>query len=384
MAAQASSLSCERHYLSRKVLMRALLGLLALGALALMWMGAAMHSGFAAFDTLYDGDWMVVSAWLLLALACGCAGLYCLGWLYAPPGVPLGITVERESARSLYRLLDRMSARLGGVHVDTVWVTGDMNAGVLQRPRWGLIGPMRTHLLIGLPLVHSISESQFSAILAHEFGHLYAQRRGWGAWGCHMRAWWYRTFDACLNDLPVLSRLPLIERLSASDIEMASRLSRLEELEADSVAALCVGAELVGETLVEVALKERFLTRDFWNKVMAQSASRPRPTIRPYRDLGFGVMAGFRRPTEWTEFPMSVFADEDPGLELHPSLVDRLNALGTGPVGPRGDEKSAAQRYLRPLLPKLAWTFDRAWWADTRNTWRSSYKRARNRKSVTG
>jgi hypothetical protein len=326
----------------------------------------------------------MVAVWLLLSLACGYAAFHCSGWLYAPPGGAHGVALSRGSARSLYRLLDRMSARLGGVHVDAVWVTGDMNAAVLQRPSWGLIGPMRTHLLIGLPLVHSISESQFSAILAHEFGHLYCQRRGWAAWGCHMRAWWYRTFDACLNDLPVLSRLPFIERWSIADVALATRLARLEELEADSVAALCVGADLVGETLVEVALKERFLIRDFWNKVMAQSHSRPRPTIRPYRDLGFGVMAGFRRPTEWTEVPMSVFADEDPGLELHPSLVDRLNALGTGPVGPRGDEKSAAQRYLLPLLPRLAWAFDRAWWADTRNTWRSSYKRARGMKQRRG
>lgn len=384
MAEKASRLSCERQRLSRRVLTRALLGMSVLVVLALVWIAAAFLSAFAAFDTLYAGNWMAVSAWLLLSLACGYAGLHCFGWLCSPPGVPHGIALSRDSAGSLYRLLDRMSARLGGVPVDAVWVTGDMNAAVLQRPGWGLVGPMQTHLMIGLPLVHSISESQFSAILAHEFGHLYCQRRGWAAWGCHMRAWWYRTFDACLNDLPVLSRLPFIERWSIADVEVATRLSRLEELEADSVAALCVGAELVGETLVEVALKERFLTRDFWNKVMAQSNSQPRPTIRPYRDLGFGVMAGFRRPTEWTELPMSVFGDEDPGLELHPSLVDRLNALGTGPVGPRGDEKSAAQRYLTPLLPQLAWTFDRAWWADTRNSWRSSYKRARGRKQRSG
>jgi Zn-dependent protease with chaperone function len=384
MAAAASRLSCERQRLSRGVLLRALFGLFALAGLALLCFVGVFQGASNAFDALHDGSWAMVAVWLLLSLACGYAAFHCSGWLYAPPGGAHGVALSRGSARSLYRLLDRMSARLGGVHVDAVWVTGDMNAAVLQRPSWGLIGPMRTHLLIGLPLVHSISESQFSAILAHEFGHLYCQRRGWAAWGCHMRAWWYRTFDACLNDLPVLSRLPFIERWSIADVALATRLARLEELEADSVAALCVGADLVGETLVEVALKERFLIRDFWNKVMAQSHSRPRPTIRPYRDLGFGVMAGFRRPTEWTEVPMSVFADEDPGLELHPSLVDRLNALGTGPVGPRGDEKSAAQRYLLPLLPRLAWAFDRAWWADTRNTWRSSYKRARGMKQRRG
>ncbi|WP_293302971.1 M48 family metalloprotease [Pedobacter sp. UBA4863] len=57
-----------------------------------------------------------------------------------------------------------------------VYLSGDVNACVFYDSNfWSMIFPIRKNLQIGLGLVNTISEQEFKAILAHEFGH-FSQR----------------------------------------------------------------------------------------------------------------------------------------------------------------------------------------------------------------
>ena len=169
----------------------------------------------------------------------------------------------------------------------------------------------------------------------------------------------------------------MLERWSEPDLRDALRLARLDEFEADAVAAQVVGAGLVGEALVEVALKERFLSEDYWRKVMAQSRVQPQPSIRPYREMGLGVMAGFRRPLPGAVDIQELFDDGGFAHGFHPTLAERLGALGVRPAVSRGERVTAADAYLAPLLPALALVFDRAWWQGSRDAWRRAYQLSR-------
>ena len=377
MDAFCSRSSRIRRRLARRLGFRALGGLAAL-AFALVGFGAA--AGWFAASTwgfLLDGSVGVATAGAAMFMVALALAARCLGWLMTPAVVPDGIRLPAQAAMSLHCMVDRMGERFGAVRIDGVWVGGDMNTAILQRPRWGWIGPMEAHLIIGLPLAHSVSRRQFSAILAHEFAHLACQRQGLDAWWAHLRAWWFRVLDRCIDGMPWLQR-PL-ERCFAGDLRDALRLARLEEFQADSIAAGVVGAGLVGETLVEVALKERFLNEDYWHKVMAQSCVQPNPSIRPYREMGLGMMAGFRRPLPGL-LDLRGWDDEEgrsPAGGFHPTLAERLRALGVRPAVSRGERVSLAEAHLAPLLPALAWVFDRAWWEDSRRAWRRRYRSTR-------
>jgi hypothetical protein len=327
------------------------------------------------WGAMVAGDVLQALVSVAVFMGASAAGALCAGSLFVPAARPDGVRLPREAAESLYRLIDRMGSRFSHVRIDAVWVVGDMNAAILQRPRWGWVGPMETHLMIGLPLAHSVSRRQFAAILAHEFSHLSLQRRGMHAWWAHLRAWWFRVLDRWIEDMPLLGSL--LERWSERDLRDAMRLSRLEEFEADAMAAQVVGARRVGEALLEVALKERFLNEDFWRKVMEQSRFRPQPSIRPFREMGLGVMAGFRRPMPGTVDIRGMFGGAASAADFHPTLAERLRVLGVMPAVPRGEAKSVAAAYLAPLLPTLAWIFDRAWWQGSRQDWRRRYECAR-------
>ena len=345
------------------------------GFAGLIFAAAAVRLLGATWQYLVEGEVAVAMAsaagfMIVLSLAVRCAL-----WLTVQAPGPAGIRIPREAAEPLHRLVERMGERFGRVPVDAVWVGGDMNAAILQRPRWGWIGPMETHLIIGLPLAHSVSRRQFGAILAHEFAHLAHQRQRLDAWGAHVRAWWFRVMDRCIEASPRFGRG--LERWCAGDLRDALRLARLEEFQADALAAGAVGARLVGETLVEIALKERFLSEDYWCKVMAQSRNQPQPSIRPYREMGHGMMAGFRRPLPGLFDLRGWVGNGDSASSVgsfHPTIAERLRALGVRPQVPHGAPLSFADAYLGPLLPTLAWVFDRAWWLDSRVAWRRCYQ----------
>lgn len=365
-------LSRPRARLALRLGLRASTGLGFFALLALAGATAGLWAAAAALRSLYEGDVLSAFAAGVGALAAAAFAGRFFAWLAAPVARPDGVRLPEVAARRLHRAVGRMSRRFGNPRVDAIWVTGDMNAAILQRPRWGCIGPMETHLIIGLPLVHSVSRRQFGAILAHEFAHLACQRQGSAVWLNHCRAWWFRVLDRCVEGGGWFGRL--LERVTIGDLHAALRLARFEEFEADAAAARVIGPRLVAEALIEVALKERFLSEDYWRKVMAQSQFRPRPSIRPYREMGLGVLAGFRRPSSANPDIDALLAEHRFAPDFHPSLAERLTALRVRPAVSRADPLTAADAYLAPLLPGLAWIFDRMWWQGSRDAWRRNYK----------
>jgi hypothetical protein len=157
-----------------------------------------------------------------------------------------------------------------------------------------------------------------------------------------------------------------------------ARLARIEEFEADALAARLVDANLLGETLLEVSLREQFLLQDYWPRVLAQSRVRAKPLVRPFRDLGLGMAVGFLRSTVTNDASVG----DDSPKSLHPTMKERLSALRVAlHASPSLPENlpSAASHYFAPLLLTLAWVFDRAWWKDVRRNWQLAYRRARYR-----
>ena len=289
-----------------------------------------------------------------------------------PLPLPEGVRLSREDATPLYQLIEGVSWMLEAGRIDHVWVTPDMNAAVLQRCR-AFPGRIETHLMIGLPLMHSVTPPQLMAVLAHEFSHLAVQRKGVGKYGALLRAWWLRALDR-LGDIFPLIGAQVDGWLSRFYSDMV-RLARIEEFEADALATRVIDAGLLGETLVEVSLKEQFLSRDYWPRVLAQSRVRAKPLVRPYRDLCLGMSAGFLRAAA-----SDMFWGNDLPRSMHPTTRERLNALRVSSCGPSDeasrDLPSAAHHYLSPLLLTLAWVFDRAWWREVRPDWQLTYRHA--------
>lgn len=371
-SSESSRIGSLRVRLARRLGMVAGAALVGLLLLLAVVAGAVWRLGGQA---LIAPSFAETLGWAALALMVAAFGLVLVRLLMLSPPPPAGVWLAPDEAEALHYRINEVGRRMGAAPLDGVWITDEMNAAVMQRPRYGWIGPIETHLMIGLPLVHCLSRRQFLAVLAHEFGHLSMQRRGLGAIGAHLRAWWMRVLDHVSYLFPAFAGW-LDAAASGNYTLRMLRLSRLEEFEADASAARLVGRGLLAEALIEVSLKDRFLREDYWPKVLAQCESSAQPSIRPFREMGLGVAAGFHEVTGMNAGFCG--GAEGDAASLHPTPAERLRAMRveagqTATVGP-----SAASHYLSALLPRLAWVFDRDWWERSESAWKQAYRLSRS------
>src|ERR1043166_9709674 len=75
-----------------------------------------------------------------------------------------GRRVTPEEAPELFRVLERIQATTGAPRIDVVSVDFALNASVTELPRFGLVGPARRYLMLGLPLLYGLGPAEVEAV----------------------------------------------------------------------------------------------------------------------------------------------------------------------------------------------------------------------------
>ena len=70
-----------------------------------------------------------------------------------------------------------MRVYLGAPALDGVYLSDDFGARCIQRPSRGLLGGLRSDIVIGVPLLQSVSKAEAAVLIAHELAYL-SDRQG--------------------------------------------------------------------------------------------------------------------------------------------------------------------------------------------------------------
>lgn len=279
-----------------------------------------------------------------------------------PP--PAGVPVSPAEAPALFDELRRLGGELNAPEVDRVLVDGDFNASVSRIPRFGIFGVPRTYLLIGLPLIAAVTPEEFRSILAHELGHHSRAHGRVTTWAYRLRSIWSHLAGS-MAEGGHFGRFLFRRFLDwyAPYFDAASFvLARRHEYEADSDAARLTSAATAGAALVRITMVGSWLDRRIWPRVNAEAARRDAPPreiyVRLVEELGGPVPDSDARVA--IDEAMAVRT----GLsDTHPSLGDRLGALGVAPRIPGPAAKRAADHYLGESFPALLLAAGDAWCA---------------------
>jgi Zn-dependent protease with chaperone function len=359
-----------RQYKVRVALL-AMLGYVYLVAALLVL--AAIVAGLVWFILKNVGAYVALKAALPVLVLIGMVGKSL--WVKLLP--PEGTELRPGEAPALTAEIERVRAAMQAPRIHKVLLTDDHNAAVSQHPRWGVLGGYRTYLLLGLPLMGSLSPEEFRAVLAHEFGHVSRAHGRFGAWIVRVRGTWF-------NLMTELDRANhwgqgLFRRFFHWYVPYfdayTSVLSRAQEFEADRLAE-SVSPGGMGASLVRTEITARYLHRVFWPGVTGRTRSDPEPPAAVHHALLADVVAASAdaRAPEWLGEAMR---DETEPGSSHPALRDRLAALGCEPALPPPLETTAAQALLGPRLQTVADGFSRRWQAHVSQPWRSEHQQAR-------
>ena len=293
-------------------------------------------------------------------------------WVQVP--TPQGWILGYEQAAQFYDAVEQVRVGCRGPKLHQVVFTEDMNAGIVQVPRFGMLGWHRNYLAVGLPLMYALTPEQFQAVLAHEFGHLSAGHGRFSVWIHGVRAMWEQLL-AALTERESRLRAPVIVFLRhyVPYFEAYTlALARQQEYEADQMAVTVAGPEVTGATLVSCSVANA-LDERYWRELGLRSESDEEPPADAVTALCTAVG---EKPTRWSPTMLTAFAlcQEPSVTDTHPALHQRLAAINATPAQARyqgGPATSAAAAFLAEAAPGLLEILDRSAHENARRSWRS-------------
>lgn len=295
-------------------------------------------------------------------------------WVKLTP--PAGVSLTRESSPALYQILDDLQQRLKTPRLHQVLLTPDFNAGISQIPRLGLLGWYRNYLLIGLPLMKTLTVEQFQAVLAHEFGHLSAGHGRVANWIYRLRIIWQqlnRSFSANRHWGSVLIQ-PFVKRYIHYFNATSFPLARANEYEADAASVRVTSVRSAAQALTSINVAGAYLAEKYWPSINLAAKETPQPAFAPYsafqaqeiRDLPMEVLKG------WQD---KALAKKTSYADTHPSLAERLQAIGAEAEFAPPSSGESAESLLGPERAEWESEFDERWRTKVAESWKRLHER---------
>jgi Zn-dependent protease with chaperone function len=237
-----------------------------------------------------------------------------------------GPRLKPDKHPRLFKELESVAAATGQAMPVEVYAIPDVNAWVSQRG--GIMGfGSRRVMGLGLPLMRTLTCSQFRAVLAHEFGHFHSGDTRVGPWI-------YKTRNTIGRTLSSLGRsklqLPFVW-YGNMFLRVTHAISRRQEYVADALAARTVGAKPLADGLRAVH-GTGLAFNAYWQNECA-----------PVLHAGFHppLVEGFAHFIQANEIAEAINKHVDEELKTgkanpydsHPPLKDRIAAVANLPAG---------------------------------------------------
>jgi Zn-dependent protease with chaperone function len=265
-------------------------------------------------------------------------------WVTFEP--PEGHRLTRAEAGPLLDLVQQQARILNAPKVHRVLLTSEYNAAAVQVPRLGALGWPLNYVLVGLPLLHTLSPEQAAAVVAHELGHLRGGHSRFGAWVYRIDQSWSQLVGQLekSKSRTVFHRFAdwYVPRFNA----WSHPLRRTSEFEADAAAATLTSAAALAEALCAITVRDSALDRLHWDVLQHTLADEPAPPQDAIsRLLPLAKTAQLPAHQEQRLLRAAAAAEPDP-FDTHPTLGERLAALGESAAVPPLPTTSAAEVWL--------------------------------------
>jgi Zn-dependent protease with chaperone function len=345
---------------------------------------ALLGNVYAAGALVAIAGFMVAAVFTLKGLAvkvllvCGVLMGRVLKSLWVKVEPPQGTETTPARSPELFAMIEDLQRQLRAPRFHRVLVTADHNAGVVQVPRFGLFGGTRNYLLIGFPLMKTLGVEQFRAVLAHEFGHLARGHGSFGNWIYRQRLRWAQLLGS-LERQPHHGDFlfkPFYRWFSQYFSAYTFPLARANEYEADATAVRLTSPQVLAEALTGSNVIDCYLSERYWPQIHRRADDLPRPDLTPFRSMDQHVCSNVDGDSakEWLDRAVAARTDTH---NTHPSLTDRLHAVGAQPLLAPPAAGESADRLLGAAGPELADSFDRDWQSAILPSWEERHRKAR-------
>ena len=268
---------------------------------------------------------------------------------------PAGLLLDRFDGGALYALVEEVRRAVDAPQIHSIIITGDFNASaVVYSSSWQ--SRRRRTLVLGLPVLTTLSMPELRAVMAHELAHFSGAHDGFAAWVYRLRQSWLALRTALDRRLATPVYIYWLIRWYVPRLHAASAaVARRHEIVADRAAATVAGSRAAADALVVFESGARFADETHWPQIQISHETTNEPPAPYSRMLSWNA-----RITSADVVKELVAHDTGPG-DTHPSLRERLTRLDEQVRLPPAIACSAGEALLGVELQKLASRLDHQW-----------------------
>lgn len=305
------------------------------------------------------------------------AAIVFLAWMFRPSFRIEGRELRAAEAPQMFEEMARLRKKLRVPEGMQVHLDDAFNASAAEsRGLFGVLGTKRV-LTLGVPLLSTLSREQALAIVAHEYGHFSRRHGRLGHWLYRARVGWlvYAHYvddsDSAFDRAAAWYAKQFVPYFSARCFVHSRRC----EYEADADAAHAVGGKAVAEALTRLMVVAPLWDEEFRVEMARWHMEHPEPpgdyyerfaryvSKRPADEIRIALEDALREPSSWED--------------THPSLSERLRALGEGPALTQ-PARSAGEDLLGAAWPAVLREFNDKWAREVEPEWLLEHVRLRH------
>lgn len=283
--------------------------------------------------------------------------------------VPTGLDVTAEKFPHLFKLIEELREEFGKPKIDRIILRDKYDLRVIKTPRSGMPFINTRTLVIGLPVLQTMSPLYFRALLARRIGQLSTEHTPITTRLYFLNDIWMQFKLSCKHSKNIFTKTLgyFFKMYSPLYLALLRPLLQEEELEADSYGMDLINDRDMVECLVYEEVVTSFLNNKFWPKIYHLAKRSKTPEFLPYSQMTKVVKAGITDDEISETIQAALKLDVNNPDEM-PSLISRLNHLGHAkPLPPKRLNKTAADYYLGNSLGKIIEVFDKRWLSKIKN-----------------
>jgi len=275
--------------------------------------------------------------------------------------LPSGLELTREGFPRLFGLLRELCETYGQPRIDRVVLRDRFDVRLIKTPRNGFAFSTTRTLVIGLPVLLTMSPLDVHVLLARRVGQLAGKHSRVQSWLYFLRDMWGHYLSCCHGQ-----RSPLAKPVCAFFQSYVPRyrsfsvgLARDSELEADRYALQAVNDRDTARSITCQVLTDTYLTRSYWPQVLQSAKQSATSKTPPHAGMAKLFAGGL--PKEDIEATVRrIKSGKEVRKSAVPPLADRLENIGhERPLPPKPLSVTAASYYLGSAADKCIEVIDK-------------------------
>ena len=317
--------------------------------------------------------WIVVEVWAAILMF----GLF-IGWQIFRLNFPQisGLRLSKDLAPDLYKLLSGVKVYTAKPAIINVVLTDQYELRIEETPRLGYPFWTTNTLVVGLPMLQTLSEQQFHGEMMRRFSQYASGRFRPCHWLFRARLLWRRYLEALckrkrLGEMPIrwffAIYAPLFEILTLP-------ASRMDELAADIAVLEWLNDRDYFEAVKSSAIADIFLNTHYWRKVHQTALKNPKAVLNPFEKLEH--VSGHLKSKDFRgKCLQGAFSSEQNLSKPVPVLSVRMEHAGQSQLRDAPIvETTAAEACLGDARKNFVSIIDKLWYSTTFSQWKAAYE----------